>query len=89
MWTRTRGGTLQVLVRGLGIGIEATPSPYVWDAILRSRCRPFRDTPSDAHTLTDFRDGKSWQLVFNDEFNVDGRSFYPGDGPYLEAVDLH
>ena len=29
------------------------------------------------------------QLVFSDEFNVDGRSFYPGDDPYWEAVDLH
>lgn len=29
------------------------------------------------------------QLVFSDEFNVDGRTFYPGDDPYWEAVDLH
>jgi len=29
------------------------------------------------------------QLVFSDEFNTDGRSFYPGDDPYWEAVDLH
>lgn len=28
-------------------------------------------------------------LVFSDEFNVDGRTFYPGDDPYWEAVDLH
>jgi beta-glucan synthesis-associated protein KRE6 len=27
--------------------------------------------------------------VFSDEFNVDGRTFYPGDDPYWEAVDLH
>lgn len=28
-------------------------------------------------------------LVFSDEFNQDGRTFYPGDDPYWEAVDLH
>ncbi len=28
-------------------------------------------------------------LVFSDEFNVDGRSFYPGDDPYWEAEDYH
>jgi hypothetical protein len=28
-------------------------------------------------------------LVFSDEFNTDGRSFYPGDDPYWEAADLH
>lgn len=62
------------------------------------------DTPSDAHTHTG-SDGKKYQLVFSDEFSVDGRSFYPGDDPYFEgeaflsiigtysigipAVDLH
>ena len=29
------------------------------------------------------------QLVFSDEFNTDGRTFYPGDDPYWEAEDLH
>lgn len=29
------------------------------------------------------------ELVFSDEFNLDGRSFYPGDDPYWEAADLH
>ncbi len=29
------------------------------------------------------------QLIFSDEFNTDGRTFYPGDDPYWEAVDLH
>ncbi|KAF8514413.1 beta-glucan synthesis-associated protein-domain-containing protein [Gautieria morchelliformis] len=27
-------------------------------------------------------------LVFSDEFNTEGRSFYPGDDPFWEAVDL-
>ncbi|KAL0578612.1 hypothetical protein V5O48_003403 [Marasmius crinis-equi] len=47
------------------------------------------DTPQDAHTHTSFRDNEELQLVFSDEFNKDGRSFYPGDDPYWEAVDLH
>ncbi|KAJ6630282.1 glycoside hydrolase family 16 protein [Mycena sp. CBHHK59/15] len=46
------------------------------------------DTPSSAYTYTG-TDGKKYNLVFSDEFNVDGRSFYPGDDPYWEAVDLH
>lgn len=28
-------------------------------------------------------------LVFSDEFNADGRTFYPGEDPYWEAEDLH
>lgn len=28
-------------------------------------------------------------LVFSDEFETDGRTFYPGDDPFWEAVDLH
>ncbi len=27
--------------------------------------------------------------MFSDEFNTEGRTFYPGDDPYWEAVDLH
>lgn len=34
-------------------------------------------------------DGNTYHLVFSDEFEVDGRSFFPGDDPYWEAVDLH
>lgn len=52
---------------------------------------PFRidkDTPEDAYTRTGF-DGVKYNLVFSDEFNVDGRTFYPGDDPFWEAVDLH
>ena len=46
------------------------------------------DTPNDVRTRTGF-DGKEYQLVFSDEFEKDGRTFYPGDDPYWEAVDLH
>lgn len=48
------------------------------------------DTPKDAYSYTPITSsGSDWQLVFSDEFNVDGRTFYPGDDPYWEAVDLH
>ncbi|KAH6906184.1 beta-glucan synthesis-associated protein [Coprinopsis sp. MPI-PUGE-AT-0042] len=46
------------------------------------------DTPSDARQRTG-HDGFKYNLVFSDEFNQDGRTFYPGDDPYWEAVDLH
>ena len=36
-----------------------------------------KDTPNDAKTRTGF-DGQQYDLVFSDEFNVEGRSFYPG-----------
>ncbi|CAE6443354.1 hypothetical protein ACGC1H_006125 [Rhizoctonia solani] len=48
-----------------------------------------RDTPKDAYYHTSLNDGSEWELVFSDEFNADGRTFYPGDDPYWEAVDLH
>lgn len=47
-----------------------------------------RDTPDSAKSKVG-TDGLDYNLVFSDEFNVDGRSFYPGDDPYWEAVDLH
>ena len=47
------------------------------------------DTPSSALTVTSFADGSEWQLVFSDEFNTDNRTFWPGDDPYWEAVNLH
>ncbi|KAK7691618.1 hypothetical protein QCA50_005017 [Cerrena zonata] len=45
------------------------------------------DTPEDAKTRTGF-DGEPYELVFSDEFNVDGRTFYPGDDPFWEAQDI-
>ncbi|KAF8167744.1 beta-glucan synthesis-associated protein [Crassisporium funariophilum] len=48
------------------------------------------ETPQDVYTKPSYADpSQDLQLVFSDEFNVDGRSFYPGDDPYWEAVDLH
>ncbi|KAI9820669.1 MAG: hypothetical protein M1827_005038 [Pycnora praestabilis] len=45
------------------------------------------DTPSSAMTKKAV-DGSQLNLVFSDEFNTDGRTFYPGDDPYLTAVDI-
>ncbi|KAK1225405.1 hypothetical protein PQX77_011654 [Marasmius sp. AFHP31] len=47
-----------------------------------------KDTPSSALHRTG-HDGKKYNLVFSDEFEAEGRTFYPGDDPYWEAVDLH
>jgi hypothetical protein len=46
------------------------------------------DTPQSAMSRTGY-DGNTWELVFSDEFNQDGRTFYPGDDPYWTAVDIH
>lgn len=47
-----------------------------------------KDTPHEVYTRTGF-DGSAYSLAFSDEFNVDGRTFFPGDDPYWEGVDLH
>ncbi|WFC97770.1 hypothetical protein MYAM1_000489 [Malassezia yamatoensis] len=54
-------------------------------------------TPANAYTLNSTYSrnkqadgfGKTFRLVFSDEFNQDGRTFYPGEDPFWEAVDLH
>ena len=46
------------------------------------------DTPSSAKTRT-AKDGSSWQLVFSDEFNANGRTFYDGDDQFWTAPDIH
>ncbi|KAL5003473.1 beta-glucan synthesis-associated protein-domain-containing protein [Aspergillus recurvatus] len=45
------------------------------------------DTPESAHSKMS-ADGKVWKLVFSDEFNIPGRTFYDGDDPYYQAVDI-
>lgn len=48
------------------------------------------DTPQNAWTISSFHDSsQTLQLVFSDEFNTPNRTFWPGDDPYFEAVDLH
>ncbi|KAF5343900.1 hypothetical protein D9758_012135 [Tetrapyrgos nigripes] len=48
------------------------------------------DTPQDAREILAVTDGQTkMKLVFSDEFNTDGRTFYAGDDPYWEAEDFH
>lgn len=46
------------------------------------------DTPSDAHDFSAY-DGSTWKLVFSDEFNMEGRTFYEGDDQFWTAPDIH
>jgi len=48
-----------------------------------------KDTPKEAYTIRSYADNEEMVLVFSDEFNLDGRTFYPGDDPFWEAVDLN
>jgi beta-glucanase (GH16 family) len=45
------------------------------------------DTPKSAMTRKD-KDGNTQALVFSDEFNEDGRTFYPNDDPYFQGMDF-
>lgn len=46
------------------------------------------DTPTVAKTRV-ARDGSKWDLVFSDEFNKEGRTFYDGDDQFFVAPDIH
>ncbi|OMH79869.1 putative beta-glucan synthesis-associated protein [Zancudomyces culisetae] len=45
------------------------------------------DTPSHVKSFTSSV-GETWKLVFSDEFNRDGRSFFPGHDKVWEAQEL-
>ncbi|KAH7914275.1 glycoside hydrolase family 16 protein [Hygrophoropsis aurantiaca] len=45
------------------------------------------DTPQSAYTKT--INGYTYRLAFSDEFNTNGRTFWPGDDAYWEAQNLH
>ncbi|PCH39742.1 glycoside hydrolase family 16 protein [Wolfiporia cocos MD-104 SS10] len=47
-----------------------------------------KDTPASAMSRKG-NDGQSYTLVFSDEFEQDGRTFWPGDDPFWEAVNLN
>lgn len=47
------------------------------------------DTPKESYHRTSDMTGEVWDLVFSDEFNVNGRTFYPGDDQFFTASDLH
>ncbi|KAK6002385.1 hypothetical protein QM012_002023 [Aureobasidium pullulans] len=44
-------------------------------------------TPSSVMTRKSVN-GKTLNLVFSDEFETDGRTFYDGDDPYFQGVDI-
>lgn len=46
------------------------------------------DTPASALTKIG-QDGNEYTLVFSDEFNTDGRTFYDGDDPFWTAGRQH
>jgi beta-glucanase (GH16 family) len=46
------------------------------------------DTPALALTRV-AKDGSKWPLVFSDEFNAEGRTFYDGDDQFFTAPDIH
>ena len=46
-----------------------------------------KDTPAEIRNgIRTGYDGNEYQLVFSDEFNEDGRTFYPGDDPFVRAI---
>lgn len=45
------------------------------------------DTPDSVKSRKG-ENGKTQTLVFSDEFNEDGRTFYDGDDPYFQAMDI-
>lgn len=45
------------------------------------------DTPSSAQRWTNTQ-GQPYHLVFSDEFEEEGRTFWPQDDPFWEAVDI-
>ncbi|KAK8247435.1 beta-glucan synthesis-associated protein SKN1 [Phyllosticta capitalensis] len=46
------------------------------------------DTPDKVKSRTSYYTGKKQTLVFSDEFNTDGRTFYDEDDPYFQAMDF-
>ncbi|KRZ98301.1 uncharacterized protein AC631_05938, partial [Debaryomyces fabryi] len=45
------------------------------------------DTPAEVLTKKTSK-GETWKLVFSDEFNAEGRTFYDGDDQFFQAADL-
>ncbi|KAI3478822.1 hypothetical protein L1887_59226 [Cichorium endivia] len=44
-----------------------------------------QQTPQSAYKRTSAVDDSKWHLVFSDEFNTPGRSFWPGEDPFWEG----
>ncbi len=47
-----------------------------------------KDTPQEAYTKTSLETADTWELVFSDEFNEDGRTFYDGELCWSGATTL-
>lgn len=65
-------------------------SPYRYphlSAIRTSLIDP--DTPQDKREKSSLVDNSNWKLVFSDEFNADGRTFFEGDNQFFSGVDIH
>ncbi|KAH7097756.1 concanavalin A-like lectin/glucanase [Auriculariales sp. MPI-PUGE-AT-0066] len=45
------------------------------------------ETPDSAKAWTGYF-GHQYELVFSDEFNQEGRTFFPGDDPFWEGMDI-
>ena len=44
------------------------------------------DTPDEIkNSVRTGFNGRDYQLVFSDEFNTDGRTFFPGDDPFVSS----
>ena len=50
---------------------------------------PIDESTSESAETIKANNGETWDLMFSDEFNEDGRTFYPGDDPYWESIELH
>lgn len=46
------------------------------------------DTPESAQTWTHPVTNDNYHLVFSDEFEVEGRTFWEGDDPFWTAQDM-
>ena len=63
-------------------------SPYTYGRLKGLRKVIDDDTPDEVKTRVSPVIGKNMSLVFSDEFNVEGRTFYSGDDPFWEAPDF-
>lgn len=74
---------------GSGNATHILLTDYVYPQLAATRMQLVDpDTPNSAQTRT-LRDGSDWQLVFSDEFNKEGRTFYDGDDQFWYAADLN